>query len=142
VCAGGKAARTHPTFPRSIEKILPGQHLDAEGLGGALLDTKATRNALDGFDIILVVVHAPVRAEAHTRQTAHTFLLLEAYHACLVTIQRARGANLDAVSTLGADGHAPFSVPEAGDVDGRLGRVDLFVPGLGANILTKMAANT
>ena len=121
--------------------LLVGKHFNGDGFGGALLGTQGAGDALDWLNIIGVIVHARVWAEANAGQAANTFLLFKAHNAGLVTLEGTRGADLNAVTTLGADNHAPLCVAETGDTDGRLGRIDLFVPGLGANVLTEMATD-
>jgi hypothetical protein len=107
-----------------------------------LLGAEAAGNALDGFDIILVIVYAGIGAKADAGQATDAQFLVETDDAGFVTGQGVGGADVDALSALGADCHCPLGIAQATDADRGLGLVDLFVPGVGANILAKVAANT
>jgi len=50
---------------------------NGQRLGGTLVSTFATSDALERLDLIAVIPHRQVRAKAHAGQTPHTQLLFQ-----------------------------------------------------------------
>jgi hypothetical protein len=121
--------------------LLSREYLNAQRTGGTLFGTETARDALDGFDMVRVVIHGQGWAKAHTGEAADTVRFLQAHHTGFVPVEGTCRADLNAVAALGTDCHTPFGVSQAGDTDRRFVTNDLFVPGLGADIFTKMAAD-